>query len=172
LVSCQVKRGLPYKGNCWVPVREWTPNSRSANYSNISVNFNEHTLWNTAKGINDYCYSHMTTKRQMSWIWSRLTQVLPRMLVQIKEWVPNDMCSLTLNSRYTGPKFARTQSFRFLCLGTLKTPSEFRSNWKRNDTSPQQFIFCLSRHLQPPRDLWNGATFQRSDMSMRAFVKV
>jgi len=57
LVTCQVKRGSHSKGNCWVHIREWAPNSRSTNYSNISVNLKEHTPWNTTTGRNYYFYS-------------------------------------------------------------------------------------------------------------------
>jgi len=50
------------------------------------------------------------------------------------------------------PTFARPQSFRFLSVETLTTPSVSISNWKWRDTSPTHF-WCLSNHWQPPRDL-------------------
>jgi len=48
------------------------------------------------------------------------------------------------------------QFFRFLSVGTFKTPSVFSLNWKWRNTFPTR-ILCLSDHLQLPRDLWKGA---------------
>jgi hypothetical protein len=55
------------------------------------------------------------------------------------------------------PTFACPQTFRFLSVVTHKDRSVFSSSWKWIDPSPKHF-WDLSNHLQPLRDLWQGAT--------------
>ena len=117
LVTFQVKRGSYSKGNCWVHIQEWAPNSRSANYSNISVNLKEHTPWNTTTGRNVYCYSLMTMIRQMLWIWSHPTQGLPRMLAQINLLTPND--------DYSGRKAPLTSKYFILYIYSTNIGTEY-----------------------------------------------
>jgi hypothetical protein len=51
----------------------------------------------------------------------------------------------------TVPTFKWPQSFRYLSVGTVKTPSVFSSNWNK-EAFPTR-ILCLSNHSQLPQDL-------------------
>jgi hypothetical protein len=54
------------------------------------------------------------------------------------------------------PRTCWTQSFRFLFVGMLKPTTVFSYSWKWRGSSPMYF-WCLSNHLQLPRDLSKGA---------------
>jgi hypothetical protein len=62
------------------------------------------------------------------------------------------MYALKQLSKYS-LKVDRTNSYRFVTVGTLKTPSVFISNCKWTDTLPTH-ILCLSTYLQECRDFW------------------
>ena len=55
------------------------------------------------------------------------------------------------------PKFAWLQSFTFLSVEIIRTPSVFSSTLKRREISPVHFC-CASNNTQPHWDLWRSAT--------------
>jgi hypothetical protein len=87
-----------------------------------------------------------------------------KILWQIQEWVPHTKARKILYQyisattfQGTTPTFSQPQSFRFLSVGTPKTPSVFGFSWRWWDTSPM-LSWCLSNHSQPPRDILMDAT--------------